>query len=159
MDYESVISSLFYLIESTKYLTPRHQDRVWAQVKDILEEAYDETRIVPFKLFLETINNFPHTRTHSLKKDLQKTSLKVSIQKPLDPQNLPQYLMAYSQGDRDYKFSEALNCMGGEVVFVVSYWDYYKKLHLQLLFKKCNRYSKAEFDTVMAKIRNLGFNS
>ena len=155
MNYKNTLSALFYMIEATKYLPEGHKDRLDHQVFEVLEDAYRETNILSFKLFVEMKRAFQSTHLYDAKRSLQKTNTSMYVTFDVNPTQLPGFIRTnYNEEDIDY--TEEMDALRGSVSIRVRHSDYNSgRLSVHVNFLKCKDFSEVEFQKVVHRINQL----
>src|SRR5574343_409204 len=90
MTYNNYVSSIFYLAESIKYLDGEIKTRMETQLLALLEQAYAETNVLTFKIFLEFKRAIPEVQFYySVKNSLTKSKTRLVIIRDYERENCP----------------------------------------------------------------------
>lgn len=90
MTYNNYVSSIFYLAESIKYLDGEIKTRMETQLLALLEQAYAETNVLTFKIFLELKRAIPEVQFYySVKNSLTKSKTRLVIIRDYERENCP----------------------------------------------------------------------
>jgi hypothetical protein len=164
MDFKQYLSALFYLTESTKYLSAPHQVAVFTQIVRLCQEGYEATGVVGFKIYEQLFTHYPEYIRFD-KNGLQKTGLRIytSHHDLTDPTQKPAAYQdqALEGGGEDRE--QVLDLFGGKVVLTsdCNDWldeetrEYSGYWRVNIVCMKVKEYSEVELNTLMNYLRPL----
>jgi hypothetical protein len=160
MDFKAYLSSLFYLTEALKYLSPEQKLITLNQVVSLCRTGFTETQVFGFKVYQEFYTRWPNmawfTKNHLNK---SKGTFWLQDREILNPQEKPRVFNGQRPENGYYEFETELNLVNGPALVRVSYNEdqddedgYSADWSLRLTFTNYRNYNEADLRLLMDQL-------
>lgn len=160
MDYKAYLSSLFYLTEAMRYLSPEQKIITLGQVVNLCRSGFTDTQVFGFKVYQVIYERWPNlawfTKNHLNK---SKGTFWLQDRGILNPQEKPRVFNGQRAENGDFELEVELNLINGPVLLRATYNEkqddedgYSADWSLRLIFTNYRNYTEADIRLLIDRL-------